>query len=164
MPGLRCPYLHTDPILSQILEAVSRKITMSPDIDLGMVAAETEGYSGADLQALLYNAHLDVIHETLAHVTEGSKFTGSKGDEDVGLVQYTEIGGSTASPERVLSKAEKDAFQRRVSVASHILRTVVEPRASASTHRCQHAEGLFTFSSHSASGCSNRKGKHLQHL
>ncbi|KAH8103921.1 AAA-domain-containing protein [Cristinia sonorae] len=95
----------------EILEAVSRKLSLSPSVDFNVIAQETEGYSGADLQALLYNAHLDVIHETLAHVTEGPALTTN--DRDVGPIQYTEIGGPPAA-EKVLSKADKDAFERRL--------------------------------------------------
>ncbi|KAL0956260.1 hypothetical protein HGRIS_002414 [Hohenbuehelia grisea] len=49
-----------------ILEAVARKVRISEDVDLAEVAAVTEGFSGADLQALLYNAHLEVIHASIA--------------------------------------------------------------------------------------------------
>lgn len=35
---------------------------MSKDVDLSYYAEKCKGYSGADLQALLYNAHLEAIH------------------------------------------------------------------------------------------------------
>jgi peroxin-1 len=35
-----------------------------------MIAAETEGLSGADLQAVVYNAHLDVVQASIADVQE----------------------------------------------------------------------------------------------
>ncbi|KAH8827941.1 P-loop containing nucleoside triphosphate hydrolase protein [Flagelloscypha sp. PMI_526] len=50
----------------EILRAVSRKVTMDPDISLAEIAKETEGFSGADLQSLIYNAQLQIIHNTLA--------------------------------------------------------------------------------------------------
>ena len=34
--------------------------------DVHEVARRTEGYSGADLQAVIYNAHLEAVHETLS--------------------------------------------------------------------------------------------------
>ena len=51
-----------------ILRTLSKKLKMSEEVrDRGFeeVARETEGYSGADLQALVYNAQLEAIHEVL---------------------------------------------------------------------------------------------------
>ncbi|KAJ8659027.1 hypothetical protein O0I10_005409 [Lichtheimia ornata] len=45
-----------------ILQALSRKMTLAPEVDLMEFAEKTEGYSGADLQGFLYNAHLEAIH------------------------------------------------------------------------------------------------------
>ncbi|THH28835.1 hypothetical protein EUX98_g5355 [Antrodiella citrinella] len=112
----------------EILEAVGRKLTLSRSTDLSVIASETEGYSGADLQALLYNAHLDVIHETLAHATEVPKSTATNDQSGIGPIQYTEIGASVS--EKVLSKAEKDAFQRRLQriiTNTRKVSTTIEP-------------------------------------
>ncbi|KAK9463650.1 P-loop containing nucleoside triphosphate hydrolase protein [Lipomyces oligophaga] len=46
-----------------ILKVIARKMTVSDEVDLGQVAGATEGFSGADLQAVMYNAHLEAIHE-----------------------------------------------------------------------------------------------------
>lgn len=48
-----------------ILRSITRKMTLGADVDLGEVAAETEGFSGADLQAVGYNAYLNAVHEKL---------------------------------------------------------------------------------------------------
>lgn len=55
-----------------ILRAVTGKLKISPGIMDGSgdqslleVAKQTEGYSGADLQAVMYNAHLEAIHDVL---------------------------------------------------------------------------------------------------
>lgn len=57
-----------------VLRAVSAKLTINSAItehdgheSLAEVARQTEGYSGADLQAVMYNAHLEAIHEVLGH-------------------------------------------------------------------------------------------------
>ena len=64
-----------------ILQALSKKISISQDIlnatygheSLAEVARRTAGYSGADLQAVIYNAHLEAIHDVLGdHSTNGS--------------------------------------------------------------------------------------------
>ena len=71
-----------------ILQALSKKLIISPDIvdasyqhnSLLEVAHRTSGYSGADLQAVIYNAHLEAIHDILGdHDTNGEvKFKGRK--------------------------------------------------------------------------------------
>lgn len=55
-----------------ILRAVTGMLKVSPGImdgegdgSLMEVAKQTEGYSGADLQAVMYNAHLEAIHDVL---------------------------------------------------------------------------------------------------
>ncbi|KKY29120.1 putative peroxisome biosynthesis protein (pas1 peroxin-1) [Phaeomoniella chlamydospora] len=58
-----------------ILQALSEKLTLSPDAlsRLKEVADKTEGYSGADLQAVLYNAHLEAVHDLLGDLSSDSK-------------------------------------------------------------------------------------------
>lgn len=55
-----------------ILRAVSAKLHVEASVREGTggrrleeVAERTEGYSGADLQAVMYNAHLEAIHDVL---------------------------------------------------------------------------------------------------
>ncbi|KAL2427076.1 Peroxisomal ATPase PEX1 [Exophiala dermatitidis] len=50
-----------------ILRAVCSKLHLAPEVDnrLLTVAQRTDGFSGADLQALMYNAHLEAIHDLL---------------------------------------------------------------------------------------------------
>jgi peroxin-1 len=57
-----------------ILNAVANKLDLE-DVDLKKWAEKTDGYSGADLQALLYNAHLDAIHSQLGSVESKEKKT-----------------------------------------------------------------------------------------
>ena len=56
-----------------ILQALSKSLKISSDVLHGVqaqrnlveIAHRTEGYSGADLQAIVYNAHLEAIHDVL---------------------------------------------------------------------------------------------------
>ena len=72
-----------------ILKAVSKKLKLSQSIldadddsgeGLFEVAYRTAGYSGADLQAVLYNAHLEAIHDVLGDQERNKekKGTGSR--------------------------------------------------------------------------------------
>ena len=49
----------------EILQALSRKLNLSDDVDLEKLGWETEGFSGADLGALLSEAQLIAAHEAL---------------------------------------------------------------------------------------------------
>lgn len=46
---------------------MSKKLKLSDDVEARIddIASRTEGYSGADLQAVVYNAHLEAIHDVL---------------------------------------------------------------------------------------------------
>ncbi|KAJ9655151.1 Peroxisome biosynthesis protein pex1 [Neophaeococcomyces mojaviensis] len=54
-----------------ILRAVSTKLHLMPEVEakLSSIAERTEGFSGADLQALMYNAHLEAIHDLLGDLS-----------------------------------------------------------------------------------------------
>lgn len=84
-------------------------MTISPTVNFDEIAARTEGFSGADLQALLYNCHLDVIHRSIQDTP--AQETRSKDNEEI-PVKYVAIGSSGNKPLR--SKAEETALQRRV--------------------------------------------------
>ncbi len=67
-----------------ILQALSMKLKVSQEVlgdhtghkGLGEVARRTEGYSGADLQALIYNAQLEAIHDVLGDHTHQGQANG----------------------------------------------------------------------------------------
>lgn len=75
---------HSDRV--DILRAVSTKLHLTPDVAsrLSDIAAGTEGFSGADLQALMYNAHLEAIHDLLGDLNNNktTKVNGTKPDSD----------------------------------------------------------------------------------
>ena len=52
-----------------ILRAVSGKLVLGTSVTehdrLASIAEQTDGFSGADLQALLYNAHLEAVHQII---------------------------------------------------------------------------------------------------
>ncbi|KAI1978371.1 Peroxisome biosynthesis protein pex1 [Ophidiomyces ophidiicola] len=54
-----------------IIMALAKKLKLSEEVmeHIGTVANRTEGYSGADLQAVVYNAHLEAIHDALGDRT-----------------------------------------------------------------------------------------------
>ncbi|TVY22528.1 Peroxisome biosynthesis protein [Lachnellula hyalina] len=68
-----------------ILQALGRKLTLSPEVlsALPSIASRTEGYSGADLQALIYNAHLEAIHDVLGDQDHSTSSLGAKGTNGI---------------------------------------------------------------------------------
>ena len=84
-------------------------MTVSPTVDWEKLAESTEGFSGADLQALVYNAHLEVVHSSIRADPELEKPMTS---EEL-PIEYKIFGGPEG--QSVISKAEESAIQRRVS-------------------------------------------------
>jgi peroxin-1 len=54
-----------------ILHALSRKLEIGGDVDLQELGERTSNYTGADLQAMLYNAHLEAVHDVISTENEG---------------------------------------------------------------------------------------------
>ena len=81
------------------------------------LAEDTDGFSGADLQALVYNAQLEVIHEAIAaaSVSSSAASNGDDRDAEEKPIEYVQIGGPS-SARKVKTRAEEAAFQRRVSM------------------------------------------------
>ncbi|KAF2630778.1 AAA-domain-containing protein [Macroventuria anomochaeta] len=75
-----------------ILKAVTRKLHLAPSVlstspigqNLREIAQRTEGYSGADLQAVVYNAQLEAIHDVLGDTDLSASPKGKKGAEAKG--------------------------------------------------------------------------------
>ncbi|KAK6908369.1 hypothetical protein I203_102370 [Kwoniella mangroviensis CBS 8507] len=53
----------------EILQSVAKKLHLANDVDWNELGERTDGMSGADLQAVVYNAHLEVVHSTLDSMT-----------------------------------------------------------------------------------------------
>ncbi|EKM80755.1 hypothetical protein AGABI1DRAFT_105706 [Agaricus bisporus var. burnettii JB137-S8] len=94
-----------------IFLAVSQNLRLSPTVDLDNLAARTEGYSGADLQALLYNAHLEVVHESIASLSPSDK-PSTRDDETP--IDFVVLGDKRKGKDNVMSRAEQVALQRRL--------------------------------------------------
>jgi peroxin-1 len=76
-----------------ILLALGKKLKLSPEVidSLSDIASQTDGHSGADLQALIYNAHLEAIHDVLGdqdHGEVGTKKTNGVTSKNQDFVQF----------------------------------------------------------------------------
>jgi peroxin-1 len=91
---------------------VSRKIALASDVDLSEIARQTEGFSGADLQALVYNAQLEVVHEELAAKSR-ELAVNSSSDRAEEKVKVEVVGGA------VMTRAEAAVLEKRVGVEQY---------------------------------------------
>ncbi|WFC94586.1 Peroxisome biosynthesis protein pex1 [Malassezia brasiliensis] len=94
-----------------ILRAISRKVHVHPSVNLAHWAERTAGFSGADLQALLYNAHLETINASL-QPTEAAAPTDAAAPA---AVAYTAIMPGDVPPAKKHSGAERAAFADRLA-------------------------------------------------
>ena len=88
-------------------------------MDLEAIARTTDGFTGADLQALVYNANLEAVHETIDQKSPNDSGKGKSSIPDEGQkILYT-----TFSPEggekKVLSNAEEMAIQKQVRIPAY---------------------------------------------
>uniref|UniRef100_A0A8D0AG90 Peroxisomal ATPase PEX1 n=1 Tax=Sander lucioperca TaxID=283035 RepID=A0A8D0AG90_SANLU len=89
---------------TEILKALSTGAALAADVDLDQLAAATEQFTGADLKALLYNAQLEAVHNSMELISgsdsdmslssmifpnnsSGSDDSVGEGDPGVGLDQ-----------------------------------------------------------------------------
>jgi len=82
---------------------------LEPSVDLAALGPLTRGFSGADLQALMYNSHLESVHSALERLEMAATSTNS----DDSPIRFVMLG----SNENTLSRAEQSALNARVRCA-----------------------------------------------
>ncbi|OAV94610.1 hypothetical protein PTTG_03819 [Puccinia triticina 1-1 BBBD Race 1] len=105
-----------------ILKAVSRALPLDGNLYFEEVAELTEGFTGADLQALIYSAHLEVVHESINAKTQSLERSHGQGDQNKSQshqLRWTEIqpqqpGSLKTAEGAVRSRAEKEAIRKRI--------------------------------------------------
>ncbi|KAI0812846.1 AAA-domain-containing protein [Xylaria sp. FL0064] len=119
--SLLCDLPHLDDRID-ILKCLVRKLKLAEDLDdeldskLEEIAARTEGYSGADLQALISNAQLEAIHEYLgdehpsARPSKGvdTRDRGTRAPQKLGILRFRfgEVDDSPQDQFRTLAEYE----------------------------------------------------------
>ena len=136
-----------------ILKAVTGKLNLAPSLlgtgpegeNFREIAQRTEGYSGADLQAVAYNAQLEAIHDVL-------------GD--------TELGEPTKNGEAKKSSTGKSGKENRIPEFTHFRFGDSNPTpsdASKPIPSSQLTERALVAAKISALQAMRRKQKQLQH-
>ena len=126
-----------------IIQAVSGKLKLSDEAEsrLDEVAARTDGFSGADLQAVVYNAHLEAVHDALEDHTEaaGNTKTGGSRSSAPGSGGNRTVSGSSSSSKSFIQFLYSSEAQKAGSVplpSQAVIAAKLE--AVKSSHRRQH--------------------------
>lgn len=136
----------------EILQAISESLHVDASVlqdgerGLAEVARRTEGYSGADLQAVIYNAHLEAIHDVLG---PGHDFEKRKGGSGSGASRggglrhqdftYFRFGGddtSSTSAEKTQSPATVAAERAQIAAKLAAMQ-LAKRKAKAERHAQQ---------------------------
>ncbi|KAJ5347136.1 uncharacterized protein N7506_000389 [Penicillium brevicompactum] len=109
---------------ADIIRSVSEKLKMSDEVAsrLDDIAAQTEGFSGADLQAVVYNAHLEAVHDALGDRTADTAKPGTKSSANSAnassksFIQFLyssseEASGSVSMPPPAVVSAKLEAIK-----------------------------------------------------
>ncbi|KAJ1950630.1 Peroxisome biosynthesis protein pex1, partial [Linderina macrospora] len=96
---------------ADILQRQATKLKVSDEVDWKNIASRTEDFTGADLQALVYNAFLESVHEmTDKHKAVTAGAGTSDGDDELKHAEFA-VAKSSAKP---LSAVEKTQMAERL--------------------------------------------------
>jgi peroxin-1 len=117
-----------------ILNALGKKLKLGTDVidRVAEIARRTEGYSGADLQALVYNAQLEAIHDVL-----GDHGDASSGKATAGVKAKTNgVNGASSSTRDFVSfrygeDVDEEEKQARVAAGQNRSKMLAERAAIA---------------------------------
>ncbi|KAI8373910.1 P-loop containing nucleoside triphosphate hydrolase protein [Blakeslea trispora] len=129
----------------EILEALSSKMQFAPNIDLRIYAEKTEGFSGADLQGFLYNAHLEAIHSAINIETfkeaQNLKSSSKASNEKSDFIM------NSHSSKTQLTKAERGQISQRLAMIKKNVQSRTpkkNEKESDSAAISPHSEALIT--------------------
>ena len=118
-----------------ILRAVSKKLHLQSSISsrLSDIAARTEGFSGADLQALMYNAHLEAIHDLLGDskssdptkekgkpLTNGTAKHGKKHKDKHDFINFLYDPEKDAEARKLVSASKNASLAERAAIVAKL--------------------------------------------
>ncbi|AWP21749.1 putative peroxisome biogenesis factor 1 [Scophthalmus maximus] len=143
----------------EILRALSTGIPLAAGVDLEQLAAGTEQFTGADLKALLYNAQLEAIHNSLdtstPHCDNQELTCGS--DSDMSLSSMIFPNNSSGSDDSVGERDQGTCLDQSI-----VLLEPDELRAEEEHHRSNVWRLYFGSSYESESGNSTISGLNSQ--
>lgn len=121
-----------------ILQAVSRKLTLADDISLSTIASMTQGFTGADLAAILSEAQLLAVHDQI-DAQQPQADGGGAGSQSVaaGAGVAGSTGGGVDDGDGVVCRLTAQHLQRALSRARPSLPATEKQRLEAVYARFQ---------------------------
>ncbi|KAJ3230510.1 Peroxisome biosynthesis protein pex1 [Chytriomyces hyalinus] len=133
---------------AEILDAVSRKLTLSPDLDLKKYSGACEHFTGADLQGLIYSAQLEAIHEQIDEPIVSTSNASSEKTRSPSIKEG-EVGHEAVSEESSGKKKKKKNKGKEVASQQNGAEKPDTkedtPQASTETHKSATVEEVFEF-------------------
>ncbi|KAI8323016.1 AAA-domain-containing protein [Martensiomyces pterosporus] len=123
---------------ADVLRKQASKLEVSPGVDWNEIARRTESYTGADLQALVYNAFLESVHELTDK--RKARVDGADNEEEDGAPKHAEFAvigadASPAAPSVVAAAAKPLSAVERTQMAERLYRLLNQEQG-------QHASSL----------------------
>lgn len=103
-----CPIPNLDGRLL-ILQCLSRTLQFAKDVNLSKVAKETVGFTGADLQAVLYTAQMNSVEHLL---NEEAASEAAINSGDVNFIAQKHLDGAVQTTRPSLTREEKLKYER----------------------------------------------------
>ncbi|KAK3718927.1 Peroxisome biosynthesis protein pex1 [Vermiconidia calcicola] len=159
-----------------ILRAICGKLKVDADVvegthprSLVAVAKQTEGYSGADLQAVLYNAHLEAIHDLLGPNDTGAQDFGKRKTSGSGRsskpqdFSYFRLGGddnAASTPQSAAAvAAERAQIAAKISAMHLARRKAKQERHAANQQQRPGSAAGVGGQQHQTNGVSEESNK-----
>jgi len=109
-------YIQSDRL--EILQALTRNISLADDVDLVSIAEKCKDFTGADLKALLYDAQLECIHRKTSKLKlYGSVLGSTDKDIETGKSENQDLSGKTGGIRISQSDLDKAVSTMRPSVS-----------------------------------------------
>ncbi|KAF9211041.1 Peroxisome biosynthesis protein pex1 [Podila verticillata] len=139
----------------EILACLARKMEVDEDVDLMECARRTEGLTGADLQAVLYNAHLEAIRVAIekdeavkkerqsesgaSSPAVGGSSLSSGNNNDGKMVRFVSLGGKgfSAGGKANLTLAERGQISSRLGLIAKGIGAAKEASSGATSSEAQ---------------------------
>ncbi|KAJ3241072.1 Peroxisome biosynthesis protein pex1 [Chytriomyces hyalinus] len=132
---------------AEILEAVSRKLTLSPELDLKKYSGACEHFTGADLQGLIYSAQLEAIHEQIDEPLASTATTSSETKSPI-IKEEEEVGHESSAEALGKKKKKKNKGKEIASQQNGTAKPDVKDDTSqlpTETHKSASVEEVFEF-------------------
>lgn len=139
-----------------ILRAVTLKMDTEDDLDLHEIAIRTEGFTGADLQGMSYNAYLKAVHRSLDAETQEDRQPSAMQEQQQQQLDYISLGDKPVTKETMdritellenattLNGNSKSVQSVKPTISTHdMLDACQEAKPSISTHELQKLSHIY---------------------